>query len=81
MLHLVESERAYGPETVAVMTAAFEKACEYVSPPTNGDDEAHRKLASIILRHVDRGERDPRQLALAALREWAGSDDLATGDR
>jgi len=80
MLHLVETGRTYGPETVAVMTTAFERVCEAIYPRIN-DDEVRRKVALVILRHVDRGELDPKRLAGAALRELASCDDAAIGDR
>ena len=38
----------------------------------NGNDDLKQKLALIILRHVDRGERDTQRLADAAFPEWAG---------
>jgi hypothetical protein len=45
----------------------------------NGNEDMRRTLALIILRYVDRGERDPERLADVALREWTGSDRSATG--
>jgi hypothetical protein len=45
----------------------------------NGDDEVKQTLALIILRHVDRGERDVQRLADSALCDWTGSDRSATG--
>jgi hypothetical protein len=38
----------------------------------NEHEDLKQSLALIILRHVDRGERDPEQLADVALREWSG---------
>ena len=81
MLHLVEPNRTYDPETVAVMTAAFDSVCQSVSTWMNGNEDVKRTLALIILRHVDRGERDPKRLADIALREWTGTDRSAIGDR
>ena len=80
MLHLVQSNRTYDPETVAVMTAAFDRVCHSVSQRMNGDD-VKQTLALIILRHVDKGERDPERLADVALREWTGTDRSTIGDR
>jgi hypothetical protein len=78
MLHLVNLERAYSPETVAIMTAAFDRVCQSVSYRMNGDEELKRKLALIILRHVDRGVRNVQRLADVALQEWTGLDRSAT---
>ena len=74
MLHLVNTDRRYDPETVAVMAAAFDRVCRSLSARMNSHDDVKRTLALIILRHVDRGERDPERLADAALRESAGAD-------
>jgi len=74
MLHLVQLNRSYSPETVAVMSAAFDSVTQSVSHWMNGNDDVKRTLALIILRHVDEGERDPERLADLALHEWTGSD-------
>jgi len=72
MLHLFQpDDRAYTPETVALMTAAFERACQSASPQIDGNDEVRERLALIILQHVDQGERDPVRLADVAFRELA----------
>jgi len=78
MLHLVNSNRTYNPETVAIMTAVFDTVCKSISHRMNGNEDVKQTLALIILRHVDRGERDPRRLADVALREWTGSDRAVT---
>jgi hypothetical protein len=80
MLHLVQVDRCYDPETVSVMTAAFDVVCQLVSEQMNGNDDVKKTLALIILRHVDRGERDPGRLAETAFREWTGTDRSAIGD-
>ena len=59
MLHLVQVDRSYGPEAIAVMTAAFDRVCRSVSKGMTSNDDAKKSLALIILRHVDRGERAP----------------------
>jgi hypothetical protein len=76
-----EPNRVYPPETVAIMTAAFDSICQSLSTRTNGGDRLREKLAVIILRYVDDGERDPERLADLSLRELAGIDDAATDDR
>ena len=74
MLHLVNTDRRYDPETVAIMTAAFDSVCRSLAPRINANDDVKEKLALIILRHIDQGARDSEQLANVALREWTGSD-------
>ena len=79
MLHLIKLDRTYSPETIAVMTAAYERVCDSLAARMNSNDDVKEKLALIILRHVDRGERDPARLADVVLRLWTGSDRSATG--
>ena len=81
MLHLVQLDRSYSPETISVMTAAFDRVCQSVSKRMNGSDDVKKTLALIILRHVDRGECNAERLAEIAFREWAGTDRSAIGDR
>jgi hypothetical protein len=63
------------------MTAAFDRVCQSLSTRINGDEFVREKLALIILRHIDIGERDPEWLADVALRELAGSDRSMIGNR
>jgi hypothetical protein len=79
MLHLVPSNRTYDPETVAIMTAAFDRVCLSLSNRMNSNEEVRRTLALLILRHVDEGERDPQRLAEVVLHEWTDADRSATG--
>jgi hypothetical protein len=72
MMHLVEPRRVYPPETLAVMTAAFDQACQSLPRALNGIDDVRKRLALIILRQVDRGEHDPILLSEIAYRELAG---------
>ena len=72
MLRLVETPRVYPPETLTVMAAAFDQACQSLPGAVNGNDDVRRQLALIILRHVDRGEHDPIRLSEIAYRELAG---------
>jgi hypothetical protein len=74
MLHLVNVGRAYPPDTVAVMTAAFDLVCGSLAKPISDNEAMRKKLALIILRHVDQGERDSIRLATVALQEMAGND-------
>jgi hypothetical protein len=80
MLHLLKPNRKYDPETIALRTAAFDMACQSVPPRTSGNDDVRRTLASIILRHVDRGERDPVRLSNNAFSDLVGVYRSATGE-
>jgi len=77
-LELAKPDRAYSPETIAVMTEAFETVSQSVSKQVHGNDDVRRQLALIILRHVDEGERDPIRLSSLAFAELAGLDGPAT---
>jgi hypothetical protein len=81
MLQLVQLDRSYDPETVAAMSAAFDKVSQSVSKELNDNDDVKKTLALIILRHVDRGERNAERLAEIAFREWTGTDRSAIEDR
>jgi two-component sensor histidine kinase len=73
MLHLVQLEgRTYSPETIAVMTAAFDAVCRRLSTRMNGSDDLPRTVALAILRRVDQGEHDPTLLADTVCRELDG---------
>ena len=72
-IHSMTSCRTYSPETVGLRSAAFDRVYQSVSSRLmNEHEDLKQSLALIILRHVDRGERDPEQLADVALREWSG---------
>jgi hypothetical protein len=77
VLHLLEPQRVYPPETTAAMTAAFERLCASIPRSVNGDD-LRRQLALIILRYVDRGVQDPERLSEIAFRELAGLSGSAS---
>lgn len=79
MLHLVRTDRTYPPETVAAMTAAFDRVCQSLPRRMSGNETARQALALILLRYVDLGERDPARLFDVAIRELAGGKRAATG--
>ena len=81
MLHLVQTDRAYSPETLAVMVAAFDRVCQFISKRMNGSDDIKKTLALIIIKHVDRGECNAERLAEIAFHEWTGAGPSAIGDR
>ena len=72
MLDLGKAGRIYPPETIAVMTAAFDTVCRSLSQKISEDDDVRKTLALIIIRHIDQGERDPARLSAVAARELAG---------
>lgn len=80
MLHLIRVDRAYSPETIAVITAAFDRVCQSLSRRMNDNEDVRRAVALAILRHVDQGEIDPVRLSDVAFRELAGSDRSLNGD-
>jgi len=79
MLQLVKLDRSYSPETIAVMTTAFDMVCQTLSARMNGNEDVKRTLALAILQLADRGERDPILLADAAFSEMAGTQRSVTG--
>jgi len=79
MLHVIKLDRSYGPETIAVMTAAFDTVCQSLSSRIRDDEGLQRTVALAILRLADQGVRDPMLLADAAFRELAGIDRSAFG--
>ena len=74
MLNVVKCNRTYDPETIAVMTAAFNEACQSLSARITRGDDVRRRLAEAILRRVDRGDRDPTMIAAAAMGQLTGVD-------
>lgn len=61
--------RAYSPEILVIMTAAFDRVFGLVADRMNGTEDDKCRLARSIIWQVDVGERDPERLANAALRE------------
>ena len=79
MLDLLTPGRAYPPEIVMSMSAAFDNVCRCMPAAISDDADMRRKLALIILRHVDGGERDAARLAELALQDFTGSDRCSIG--
>ena len=63
-------ERVYGPDTLKIITAAFDNAHECLPAEFKKSEHARRKLALLILRHMERGERDPSRLAETAVLDF-----------
>jgi hypothetical protein len=79
MLHLPKDSGAYSPDTIAVMTRAFEKACATLSMRPEGSNGVRQSLALNILHLIDEGERDPDQLARLAANELTRRGHANTG--
>ncbi len=58
----------YDPETLKMMGAAFD--AEAFPPDLKDHKGVRRKLALLILRHMDRGERDATRLSDLALLDF-----------
>jgi hypothetical protein len=70
------SGTAYDPETLALMTAAFEAAwseAQAKNLTTDPPNIARTSMASTILVAVNNGERDPQRLREVALKTLNGS--------
>ena len=60
----------YDPETLTTMGAAFDAACQAFPPDLKDHEGARRRLALLILRHMDQGERDATRLSDLALLDF-----------
>ena len=63
-------ERVYGPATLKTMTLAFDNAHKCLPAKFRENDQARRKLALLIIRHMERGEHDPVCLADTAVLDF-----------
>ena len=55
MLSSHDIERVYGPDTLKIMTVAFDNAHRCLPAKFKENDNARRKLALLIIRHMERG--------------------------
>jgi hypothetical protein len=60
----------YDPEALKMMGTAFDTACQSFPPDLKDHEGARRKMALLILRHIDRGERDATRLSDLALLDF-----------
>ena len=60
----------YDPEALKTMGAAFDAVCQAFPPDLKRHEAARRRLALLIIRHMDRGERDVTRLCDAALLDF-----------
>jgi hypothetical protein len=62
--------RVYDPVVLKRMTVAFDQAWQSLPPNMRISERARRRLALIIIRHVDRGEYDAAALADRAVLDF-----------
>jgi hypothetical protein len=62
--------RIYDPRMLSMMATALDNACNCIPKTYKESYQARRKLALLVIRHVDRGERDPRRLADLAILDF-----------
>jgi len=60
----------YDPEALKMMGTAFDAVCQAFPPHLKHHEAARRRLALLILRHTDRGERDVARLRELALLDF-----------
>jgi len=60
----------YDPEALKTMGTAFDAVCQAFPPNLKHHEAARRRLALLILRHMDRGERDVARLRELALLDF-----------
>ena len=60
----------YDPEALKIMGTAFDAVCQAFPPHLKHHEAARRRLALLILRHTDRGERDVARLRELALLDF-----------
>jgi hypothetical protein len=63
-------ERVYSPDSLKIVTAAFDCAHKSLPAKFQENDRARRKLALLIFRHIERGEHDPERLAASAVLDF-----------
>jgi len=60
----------YDPEALKIMAAAFDTVCQVFPPDLKEHEGARRRLALLILRHMDRGEHEVARLSDLALLDF-----------
>jgi len=60
----------YDPEALKIMGAAFDTVCHAFPPDLKEHEGARRRLALLILRHMDRGEHEVARLSDLALLDF-----------
>ena len=60
----------YDPDTLKIMSMAFDNAHKCLPEKYRESDQARRKLALLVMRHIGRGERDPMCVAYSAVLDF-----------
>jgi hypothetical protein len=60
----------YDPDALKIMGAAFDTVCQAFPPDLKEHEGAKRRLALLILRHMDRGEHEVARLSDLALLDF-----------
>ena len=63
-------QRVYDPDTLKIMTMAFDSAHECLPKKLRESDQARHRLALLVMRHIAHGERDPVCLADSAVLDF-----------
>jgi hypothetical protein len=74
----------YDPDTLRIMTDAFDHACNFLPAQFRNNDSIRRKLALHIIRDLNDGESDSTRLADSAVLSVLGyvnRRDMGTGGR
>lgn len=56
-------QRVYGPDDLQAIMAAYDKAQQRLPERFQASELARRKLALLVFRAINRGERDPDHIA------------------
>jgi len=67
MIPLIGTRCVYDPETLTIMSSAFDRACGCLPHEFRNSAPTRRKLALHIIHRVDDGESDPTRLADSAI--------------
>ena len=60
----------YDPEALKIMGAAFDTVCQAFPPDLKEHEGTRRRLALLILRHMDRGEHEVPRLSDRSLLDF-----------
>ena len=64
------NERVYDPDTLKIMTMAFDNAHKCLPKKYRENDQARHRVALLVMRYIGRGERDPIRLAYSAVLDF-----------
>ena len=73
--------RVYDPDVLKMMTSAFDRACGFLPADVRGNDTARKRLALLVIRHVDQGERDPLRISNLVRSEYLRWAEGPSGTR